>query len=189
MKYYKLLYDYEHEDNSIFLEIDEKTLSFDRYEVEKGIEFCDWNVDIKVNYDNGNKRVITDYVPNDLSWFIVTDKLKSIIESMKNNKVQYLPIRARSKDESEVLDLHLVNICNIVDALDLENSKYSVHEIDENEKMISVQKYAIKGSVIKDIDLFRLKDHYMSIFISEKLKKAMEKNGITGCDYLEVKVV
>jgi len=24
MKYYKLLYDYEHEDNSIFLEIDEK---------------------------------------------------------------------------------------------------------------------------------------------------------------------
>jgi len=52
---------------------------------------------------------------------------------MKNNKVQYLPIRARSKDESEVLDLHLVNICNIVDALDLENSKYSVHEIDENE--------------------------------------------------------
>jgi len=50
-----------------------------------------------VNYDNGNKRVITDYVPNDLSWFIVTDKLKSIIESMKNNKVQYLPIRARVK--------------------------------------------------------------------------------------------
>jgi len=39
---------------------------------------------------------------------------------MKNNKVQYLPIRARSKDESEVLDLYLVNICNIVDALDLE---------------------------------------------------------------------
>jgi len=27
---------------------------------------------------------------------------------MKNNKVQYLPIRARSKDESEVLDLYLV---------------------------------------------------------------------------------
>jgi len=51
MKYYKLLYDYEHEDNSIFLEIDEKTLSFDRYEAEKGIESCDWNVDIKVNYD------------------------------------------------------------------------------------------------------------------------------------------
>ncbi len=189
MKYYKLLYDYEHEDNSIFLEIDEKTLSFDRYEAEKGIEFSDWNADIKVNYDIGNERVITDYVLNDLSWFIVTDKLKCIIESMKNNKVQYLPIRAISKDGLEVLDLYLVNICNIVDALDLENSKYSVHEIDENEKMISVQKYTIKGSEIKDIDLFRLKDHYMSIFISEKLKKAMDKNGITGCDYLEVKVV
>jgi len=83
--------------------------------------------------------------PNDLGWFIVTDKLKSIIESMKNNKVQYLPIRARSKDESEVLDLYLVNICNIVDALDLENSKYSVHEIDENEKNDFCSKICYKG--------------------------------------------
>ena len=55
--------------------------------------------------------------------------------------------------------------------------------------MISVQKYAIKRNVIKDNDLFRLKNHYTSIFISERLKKAMKKNGITGCDYMEVKVV
>jgi len=34
-----------------------------------------------VNYDNGNKRVITDYVPNDLSWFIVTDKLKVLLKA------------------------------------------------------------------------------------------------------------
>ena len=59
------------------------------------------------------------------------------------------------------------------------------------EKMISVQKYAIKGSMIKDIsDLFRLKEPLYCRFLYQKsLKKAMEKNGITGCDYLEVKVV
>jgi len=34
-----------------------------------------------VNYDNGNKRVITDYVPNDLGWFIVTDKLKVLLKA------------------------------------------------------------------------------------------------------------
>ena len=125
MKYYKLLYDYEHDNNTILLKINEKTLMFDRYEAEKGIEFNEWKVDIKVDYDNDKE--ITDYVSNDLGWFIVTDKLKSIIENMENDKIQYLPIRAISNNGKEVLDVYLVNICNIVDALDLENSKYSVY--------------------------------------------------------------
>jgi len=189
MKYYKLLYDYEHDNNAIFLEIDEKTLTFDRYEAEKGIVFNDWNVGIEVIYDNDKGNTITDYVSNNLVWFIVTDKFKSVIESMKNNRIQYLPIKAISKDRLEVLDVYLVNICNVIDALDLGNSKYSVHDIDGTKKMLSIQKFVLKGNVTEGNDLFRLKDDYFSIFISEKLKKAMKKNGITGCDFLEVKVV
>jgi len=76
---------------------------------------------------------------------------------------------------------------HIVDALDLENSKYSVHEIDEM-KNDSVQKYAIKEVWLK-ISIYLGLKTIICRFLSEKLKKAMEKNGITGCDYLEVKVV
>lgn len=189
MKYFKLLYDYENDIDSIFLEIDEGTLGFNRYEVEKGIEFKDWNSNIIASYDSEKYRMVTDYVSNDLCWFIVTGKLKNVIESVVKSNVQYLPIRAKSKSGLDALDVYLVNICNVVDALDLENSTYDLYEIDENEKMISVLKFALKASVIKDVDLFRLKDYFPPIFISERLKEAMQKSGITGCDYLEVKVV
>jgi hypothetical protein len=189
MKYYKLLYDYEHDEDAIYLEINEKSFDFDRYDVEKGIVFDTWNADIEVIYDNSKGAIITDYLANDLVWFIVTDKLKNIIESMNNSNIQYLPVKVRGKHGAEELNTYLINICNIVDALDLDNSKYSVHEIDEKEKMISIQKYVIKGDGVEGYDIFRLKDDYVSIFISERLRKAMMKNGVTGCDYLEVKVV
>ena len=39
----------------------------------------DWNVGIEVIYDNDKGNTITDYVSNNLVWFIVTDKFKSVI--------------------------------------------------------------------------------------------------------------
>lgn len=55
--------------------------------------------------------------------------------------------------------------------------------------MMSIQKYAIKLDAVKEYNLFRLKEDYVSIFISGKMKRAINKAGITGCDFLEVKVV
>lgn len=189
MKYFKLLYDYEHDDDAIYLEIDENSLAFDRYEIEKGIEFDKWNTDnIEVVYDKLIGTIITDYLSNDLVWFIITDKLKNIFESTNNCNIQFLPIKAKCKDGKEAINIYLVNIINIIDGLDLENSKYSILNANENEKILSIQKYALKSQVVKEYDIFRLKDDYVSIFISERLKKFMQKNGVTGCDYLEVKV-
>lgn len=35
MRYYDLIYDYENSDNAIFLEIDEESVPFDRYAVNR----------------------------------------------------------------------------------------------------------------------------------------------------------
>lgn len=188
MKYFKLMYDYEHDDNAIFLEIDINSLIFDRYDTERGIVFETWDNNIDVIYDKSKGEVITDYIANELAWFIVTDKFKTIIESINNNNIQFLKIRAKCKNSTEELDVYLVNICNVIDALDLNNSRYRVYETGKNEKMLSIQKYAIKSDKVQGYDLFRLEGDYVSIFISERLKKCIKKNGITGCDFLEVKI-
>jgi hypothetical protein len=190
MKYYKLFYDCENSDDAVLLEIDKKLLVFDIYDVEKRkIELDEWTDDMQASFDIANGHRITDYLVNNLDWFIVTDKLKRVIESMGNDGIQFLPIRAVSKDGSQVTDAYVVNIFNHVDAIDLENSVYDVFPVDENTNWISVVKYALKRNTVKYMDLFRLKDHFFPIFISERLKKAMEENEITGCAYMEVKVV
>ncbi|WP_408605924.1 imm11 family protein [Defluviitalea phaphyphila] len=55
--------------------------------------------------------------------------------------------------------------------------------------MIDIEKHALKREKIKDKHIFRLKDETFPIFVSEKVVKALKKNRITGCDFLEVKVV
>lgn len=189
MKFFKLLYDYENDENSILLEIDESTIGFDRYDVEKGILSLKLSDNICVNYDNLNGKMVTDYVANDLIWFMVTEKFKGIIQSIDDKNIQFYPLVAKSKSSEEEQGFFLVNICNIIDGLDLATSKYSVYETDDGDKMMSIQKYAIKLDAVKEYNLFRLKDDYVSIFISEKMKKAIKKAGITGCDFIEVKVV
>ena len=76
----------------------------------------------------------------------------------------------------------------VIDALDLDNSKYDVFELDD-EKIISVEKYALKSSEIVNRHIFRLKDDTIPIFISETLKKVIEDNDFTGFEFLEVDVI
>ncbi len=141
MKYYKLFYDCENSDDAVLLEIDKKLLVFDIYDVEKRkIELDEWTDDMQASFDIANGHRITDYLVNNLDWFIVTDKLKRVIESMGNDGIQFLPIRAVSKDGSQVTDAYVVNIFNHVDAIDLENSVYDVFPVDENTNWISVVK-------------------------------------------------
>lgn len=189
MKYYKLLYDYENDDNSILLEIDEATLGFDQYDIEKDISSLKLSNSIIVNYDDVKDKMVTDYVVNDLIWFIATEKFKVVIKSVDDKNIQFYQLVAKSINCDSKHIFFLVNICNVIDGLDLDSSKCSVYESDDGVKMMSIQKYAIRLNAIKEYNLFRLKDDYVSIFASEKMKKAIEKAGITGCDFLEVKVV
>ncbi len=47
--------------------------------------------------------------------------------------------------------------------------------------------YALRKSKLNGYDIFRLKESSMAIFVSEKIKKIVEENQISGCDFLEVK--
>lgn len=189
MRYYKLLYDYEHDHDAIMLEIDEKSLGFDRYDAERGKRFDAWNEDITFHIDTTQGLRITDYIANNLVWFLVTGKFRQILDNIASGSIQFLPVRVSNGGGNIGLaECYLANITSLIDALDLGNSEYFYIDTDNKEKVLSVVKFALKRSRIPDIDIFRIQDDYFSIFVSETIKKTVKKNGITGCDFLEVKV-
>nr|WP_236927515.1 DUF1629 domain-containing protein [Geobacillus thermodenitrificans] len=77
---------------------------------------------------------------------------------------------------------------NVVDALNLEHSDYSVFELD-GERIYSIKKYALCKEAIQSKHIIKLKGDEIPIFISEELRELIEKNNITGFDFLEVKVI
>lgn len=188
MKYFKLLIDFENNNNDIVCTSSE-IFDIEQYEVMEGKYVEKWNEKNTLYFEPTKGARPTDYLSNDLGWFVISDKFKCILEELRISGVQYLPIRIRNTTNNEVLEgFSVCNIFNLVDALDLANSDYTEFELDENEKIISVKKYALKSSELNGVHIFRLAGDPFGIFVSEIVKKALIDNRITGCDFLEVRV-
>jgi hypothetical protein len=185
MKFYKLLNDFNGRKNSLVMKIHEQSLEFNRYDTNKGIFFERWNENIKISFIRKKEDILDDYVVNDLAWFIVSDKLKKLLEEFELKKVQFLRLNAISDDGNEKIDnIYLCNIYNLSGALNLEYSKYFGSGED-----IRIVKYALNEKEIDNYDIFRLKKYTSPIFISERVMKEMKKSKITGCDFGYVKMV
>ena len=189
MRYYKLMFDYENIEGNVVCSSDEM-YGIDRYALEQGKYYDNWDDRFIFHFDPQQGGKWTDYLSTDLGWFVISMKFKEILDRIGITNIQYIPIRIKNViDDNVVVGYFVANICSIIDALDLEHSDYSEFELDENEKVLSVRKYALKRNVIKELQIFRVEKSQMAIFVSEKVKEEVERNNITGCDFLEVKVI
>ena len=184
MKYYYLMYDYEHDKPEYLI-----ANSFELY----GIGDYDFWKGKKIKWDSRNTFYFEeDGIPTDYlahihpSALVVSQKIKDILENeiaVKN--IEFSPIPLRHKHSDKVISgYYVVNVLNMLkDALDRDKSVITILEADDV-KVEMVEEYYLKENKIKKQDLFRIGD--ARIFVSEKIKKAFEKAGVTGCDYGEV---
>lgn len=70
------------------------------------------------------KNRATDFLANDKGWFLVSDKLRKVLESL-NTEIQFLPVKIMErKSKKELPNYYIANILRVVDALCLEKSVY-----------------------------------------------------------------
>ena len=186
MSYFKLLKDYTNE-KEVFCTC-ENTFGWQQYELSEGNQISNWNKEITFYYNPVDGDQVPDYIHNNLSWFIVSPLFETILKEINSEGVQFLPIKIKNlEDESSIPGYSVANVVNVLDAIDYENSTYSVFELD-NEKIYDITKYALKKEEIKGKDIFKLKGDEIPIFVSGTVKELIEKNNITGFDFLEVEV-
>ncbi|SHH28602.1 imm11 family protein [Clostridium grantii] len=189
MKYYEILFDYENHEDIIICSSNE-LYGFEQYDVESGIRIEKWDDRITFTYDPNEGNRATDFLCNDLDWFLVSNRFRNIMESNNIEGIQYLNITVENQlNQKKLKGYSVLNICNLLDALDLEHSIYDEFEIDENEKVIFVKQRTLKSEVIKGNDIFKLKGDNFVNFVSEKVKNLIENNGLTGFDFSEVKII
>lgn len=187
MRYYKLIYDYEQDDNYVNCDV-ASIGNMNEYITISGKEIKEWGK-VVFEYDSTEGNILTDYLANLYRWFVVSENFCVKTKKILENQVQYLPVKVFDRFTGFKVESYFVaNIVTVIDALDLDNSKYDIFELDD-EKIISVEKYALKSSEIVNRHIFRLKDDTIPIFISETLKNVIEDNGFTGFEFLEVDVI
>lgn len=187
MKYYKLSYDYENDDDYVNCNVG-VIGDIDEYSVSCGNYINDWS-EVRFKYNSEEGDVLSDYIANVYRWLVVSKKFRELIEGIVDgNTIQYLSTKLiDTKNNVENTEYRIANLLDVVDALDLEHSQYDLFELD-NEKIISVEKYALKEKMVLGHDIFRLKDDTIPIFISERIRDIIENNSMTGFAFIEVEV-
>lgn len=187
MKYYKLFMDTERENDVICHYKKDFDIPQNVFCVGKKLE--QWDGKFEFYYDIQEGNVWTDYLANDKGWFVVSEKLKILLQGI-NTEIQFFSVKIKEKNSYEIReDYYIANIIKVVDALCLEKSKYFETFIEGIGTIYTVSKYGIYEKRTENADIFKLAQRQeIPIFVSEKFKQLSDNNRITGIYLQEINV-
>ncbi len=90
MKYYKIHEDMDQEGNIMCHSMPNDMMALQTFCVGK--KYDSWDGKFSFYYDESEGNRETDFLVNDKGWFVVSDKLREILERM-NTEIQFLPIK------------------------------------------------------------------------------------------------
>ena len=111
MRYYKLIYDYEQDDN--YANCDVASIgNMDEYITISGKEIKQWGR-VVFEYDSTEGNVLTDYLANPHRWFVVSENFCNKTQKILENQVQFLPVKVIDRFSGIEVDSYFVaNIVN-----------------------------------------------------------------------------
>jgi hypothetical protein len=160
---------------------------FDLRSLWKGIRIADWNKNIELHYSNG--EILLDYVPNNLSWLIFTDRAVSTIQTLVTD-TQVFPVSITSEvSKDSPIKANVVNVLTSVSAMNWDKSDYVAWEDDPRDIKVIRNLVMNRSSLIDNVDIFRLEESKNFIIVSGRLKQAIEKEGLLGFGFWEIDVI
>lgn len=112
------------------------------------------------------------------SEFFVTERFKNFLEEkISTQKLRFIEGILHQKK------YFLLNIIGLRDCMDYEKSVYTTYKSVSLPHQIS--KLVVHETKVHHLDLFRLKDKPLHIFISLALKEIMQKENFIGLEYIE----
>lgn len=186
MKYFKLAMDMSRP-NDVVCHYD-NDYGIEQNVLQIGKRYSDWDGQFHFTFDKSEGEFFTDYLANDKGWFVVSEKLRQILEKLKTN-IQFLPVEIIERGNKEKHEYYIANVLGLVDALCLEKSEYFKTEIPELGTIYTVSKFAIYENKVQNADVFKLANRQeIPIFVSETFKEVIEKYEITGIELREIRV-
>lgn len=187
MKYYKLSMDMERENDIVCHYQNDYGIQQNALNVGKFFEGWDDKFEFFYTKDEGD--VWTDYLANDKGWFLVSKRLKQLLDSV-NTDIQFLEVKIKERNNEKVFnEYYIANIIKVVDALCLDKSQYFATEIEGIGTIYTVSKYGIYADKTDGADVFKLLNkQQIPIFVSETFKDLIERENITGISLVEISV-
>lgn len=188
MKYFKMIYNGNEASDKKYIACQEiLNNNIPDYSVCVGKTVNYWNSDITFVCEDNEEKIVPDWLSNPLGWCAVSKRFVTAIRHLENDSIQYLPIKVKACQPQMIAEEYsIANVITVLDAVDIENSEYM-----SLFGKPSIIKYALKGEIIKNHHIFKVKESLISLstFVSADFKKAIQTANLTGFSFTEVKIV
>ncbi|MCT8978827.1 DUF1629 domain-containing protein [Clostridium sp. CX1] len=108
MKYYKIMFDDERikkDDIVCFTEKEyERRYGVKQYDLNDGKFIDNWSDIFTFYYNEKDGNQPTDYISNNLGWFLVSHRFQQIMKSFREEQIQYLPVNIKETNTGKVLN-------------------------------------------------------------------------------------
>ena len=79
MRYFKLVYDFENDDDYAIVKSSNKAEDYDS-DIVKGELIDNWDKNIKFEYNIDDGKILSDYLASDNGWVIVSKKFQDVMK-------------------------------------------------------------------------------------------------------------
>lgn len=120
-------------------------------------------------------------------WFLVSDRLRRLIEESELTGVNFYPVNTESQSAIRLPRFWYAHLVQLNEAIDFDSSFYSRSEVMGKPILIMV-KFAFKRSAIDGYDFFRAADYPVVPFCSSRFHDLVLENKCTGMGFTPVRV-
>ncbi len=133
-------------------------------------------------------ELFEDYLfPTVVDWVLISERVKRALEELGATEgVQFLPIRViRKETGEEVPGYYVLHVWRHIAALDEEHTKF-IEPRHEEYPELDIAVVALRREALRGVDIFRLKESNVSIYVSRRVKRRLEEMGATGFKWIRV---
>ncbi|MHC1681723.1 MAG: DUF1629 domain-containing protein [Clostridiaceae bacterium] len=188
MDYYRLVYS-KNEKDSLPKEMSPLVINsyelngFDLRDFWKGKKIENLNSNIELSYNRG--EVILDYIPNNLSWLIFSEKVVNILKEIEAN-IEIFPVQILKDDKKNKFLAYVVNILDNIPVMNWDKSDYVAWDGD-SKAIKAIRNLIINLDSIPDnVDIFRLDESRNFIIVSDRLKTKLVDNSLSGLGFWQL---
>jgi hypothetical protein len=126
-------------------------------------------------------RKLADFQPNTLAGVIVSAKARGVIEGLKVDNAEFLPVAIKDHKDRVVDDNYAVlNLLGAEDAIDMQRSQYSLGAI-RKDQIMDLHKLVLQPDKIRpEAKIFRCSQQRRLILIRDDVRETFEQHGLTG---------
>ena len=144
--------------------------------------------DVEFSMDDNKGMITTDSMPNNLRLFLISEKLKAILEKEVPGEIEFLPIQVLDHQKNKIeSSYYIANFLTVVACMNHQESVYVMSALDKTQVHHFKHLFLDKTKIPDNTKIFRLGEQKRLVLVRRDLANLILDSGCTGISFIDIK--